>query len=304
MAYARKRTTRPKRYARKRKTVRRPKRTYKKKASGKRRILNVTSRKKSDTMIMAAKNDPITGVNLAVGIGPTVFNPIDGAIFVFGFQATARTNQNIPGVTGSVYDTATRTSTTPYMRGLKEHITIETENSGSLLWRRICFTFVGQEVVRDQVTGALGFMYENSNPTGWMRTTTRLYPVAAGNGDWVWDNIRQLLFKGTQNIDWVNVIDAATDKSRVTVKYDRTRRIYSNNDAASSRKLKLWHAMNKTLTYNDEEEAGGKISSPFSANVTRRTMGDYYVIDIFALTSAFDGGVSFSCESELFWHER
>lgn len=308
MAYARRTTRRTRRTYRKRtryaKKRTSPKRRYTRKATTKKRILNVTSEKKRDSMIMAVRPDPITGVDPGTGLGPTLFNSVDGAIFAFGFQATCRTNENIPGVPGSKYDSGCRTSTTPFMRGIQENITLETEDAGAYLWRRICFTFVGQEIVRDRVTGDTGAMFELANPPGYMRTTTRLFPISPTSGTWVWDNIKELLFQGTEGVDWMDIIDAKTDPKRLKIRYDKTRRLYSNNEQSSLRKFKLWHPMNATLTYNDEEQAGGKISSPYSANVTSGTMGDYYIIDLFRLSSSFTGSVSFAPESTLYWHER
>ncbi|QCX35076.1 capsid protein [Blackfly genomovirus 1] len=312
-AYRKRRTTR--RYGRRARPTGRSVRRVRKRTSYARRrttrkrssrsILNLTSRKKVDHMLHAVKDSPITAVNPSIGLTPVQFNSSNGSFHVFGWIPTARSNENVPGVPGSIYDSATRTSSTPYMRGLAESITIETAENHPVLWRRVCFTFVGQEILRDRVSTSTGALYQEANPTGWLRSTTALFPTPAGAGSFVWDNMRDIMFRGKQNVDWVDIMSARLDTKRISPRYDKTVRLASGNDVGQLRKFRRWHGMNKTLMYNDDEDAGGKDSSVLSAN-TSRGLGDYYVIDIFELSTNAPASdeVSFNSEATLYWHER
>lgn len=270
------------------------------------RVLNIASVKKADHMLAVRKQDVLTPVDPLTGVGPTIVNPNAGLRQVYGWIATARTNENLPGVPAGPIDDSSRTKDTCFMRGLKEKIGIETQSALPFIWRRICFTFVGQEILRDQTSANIGTMYQEMAPTGWTRTMTHLFGGGvSGAASYSWSQLEVILFRGVRNTDWGDYITAPIDKSRVRVKYDRTRRMVSTNNQGQFKKLSIWHPMNRNLVYNDDESAGGRITSALSANHTG-SLGDYYVIDVFGFSTnaTTDDAISFDPEATLYWHER
>jgi len=255
-------------------------------------------------MINANKADPVTAVNPISGLGPTIVSPTNGIIQAYGWIATARDNTNTPGVPAGGVDDSSRTADQCFMRGVRENIGIETQSNMPFQWRRICFCFKGQEILRDRVTTALGALYQEAAPPGWMRATTHLLGTNV-TSTFVYDNLETILFRGVKNLDWFDVFDAQVDHFRVDLKYDRTRSFHSGNDVGLLKKIKIWHPMNKNLEYNSDESAGGRIESVLSAN-TKRSMGDYYIIDYFKFTTTatINDAISWTPEACLYWHER
>lgn len=286
-------------YVRKRRTVYRRRRPNFRKA-----VLNIASTKKADHMVSAFKPDPLESVDPITGLGPIVISPTNGLTQAYGWIATARDNTNTPGVPAGGVDDSSRTADLCYMRGLKEVIGIETQSNQPFMWRRICFTFVGEEILRDRVTGTLGTMYQEASPPGWMRASTWILGAGVTNV-YLYDQLESILFRGVKNLDWFDVIDAQVDNHRVNLKYDKTRTFKSGNDVGLLKKLKVWHPMNKNLEYNADESAGGRIESVLSAN-TKKSMGDYYIIDFFRFTTTatINDAISFTPDSCLYWHER
>lgn len=286
----------------KRRTTRRSPRTYRSRPRlpkmTKKRILNVTSRKKQDNMLSYI--NPVVGDGAAGGVTITA----NERYWVFAFIATARNaDYQLGGPRGIVTDDATRTATRCFMRGIRENIRLETTTNHAYLWRRICFTFTGPELIRDATTGVeYPFWAETSD--GFRRSLTQLLPgippATVLNGQ-----LLDILFKGVVNVDWDQLITAKTDNRRLKIMYDRTRRITSANDVGKMLDVKLWHPMNKNLVYNDDEQGGGKLV-PYLSAVNRSSMGDYYIIDIFdtGITGVGADALTFTPQSALYWHEK
>lgn len=223
---------------------------------------------------------------------------------VFGFTATARTidTSNTAGE-ANVNDDATRTATRCFMRGIKERLKYETTSGRSYLHRRICLTFMGQEFIKRESDGLTGSLWQESS-AGYVRALTNVLGI--GSDTETWNQMAQVIFKGQVNEDWSDLITAKVDNQRVKLMYDRTYTIRSGNDTGIQKERKLWHAMNKTLIYNDDEAGGSKLPSELSAN-NRQSMGDYYIFDIFDVGEApVDEGdqLGFAVQATLYWHER
>ena len=137
--------TRGRRPLRKRPSPRR--RSYGKKRYGgkgmtNKRILNLTSIKKRDTMLPAYQNastvNPQPGAYTVQGSG----GGNGGGVTMLIWCATARDNTVGSGAgVGNRFTPATRTAITAYMVGLAENIEISTNSGSPWQWRRICFTF-------------------------------------------------------------------------------------------------------------------------------------------------------------------
>ena len=225
------------------------------------------------------------------------------------WQATARGFEVDSGNgTGAVLDKATRTATNCYMRGLKERITISGTTSKPLIWRRVVFSFTGQEMVRVRAGASIGQLasfYELTSQ-GWSRPWTQINPPDGGAGNEILSNVTEIVFKGVQNSDWRDMLEARIDSNRVKLHYDKTVNITSHSDAPVHFKVSRWHPLNKTLIYNDDEYGGRMFDSVYSINNRQSTLGDVYVMDIF---DAGPNGEELDIwqvlsQATLYWHER
>lgn len=233
---------------------------------------------------------------LPVGASASGGSPASGPITMLGNQnyqlvwcATRRLMEN------SLNFTPHRNSIACFMRGLKERISITTNNSTSWKWRRICFT----------VKGFRGMLGVPSNvdslftSQGWVRLLAQHHNDDMGN------TINSILFEGTGQVDWIDTMTAKTSSTRVKVMSDQTVTINSGVEGVM-RDYKRWYPMNKTLVYDDDESGpNSQVSSGYSSQ-GRQGMGDYYVVDYFkANTTASDQDLlTFSPEATLYWHEK
>lgn len=263
------------------------------------RILNLTSRKKRDTMLVMSRGGSTgTATKAAFQMTP---NPY-GLTNAFLWCATARDmSLTNPGGFATIRDEASRTSSTCYMRGLSETIEIQTNSATPWQWRRICFT------IRDPTIFTVGTPYqpylETSN--GYSRL---LYNLAYENAtdQSVLEGIREVVFKGQLGVDWDEYITAPVDTRRVTLKSDRTTIIRSSNDVGILRRDKRWYPMNKNLVYDDDESGGGTLPQNVYSTSGKAGMGDYYILDFFraGLNSQTTDRLSLNISSSLYWHEK
>lgn len=216
----------------------------------------------------------------------------------FLWCATARDSTINTTSRGTVFDTATRTSTTPYMIGLKEAIEIQVSTGMPWQWRRICFTFKGPLGL--SLDDTLSVATETS--AGWVRVMNQV-PGDQGTGQQY--ILFEKLFKGQNTVDWNDVMTAKVDNTRVTLRYDRTVSLASGNEDGFIRKYNRWHPMRKTLVYDDDELGGGKNPRTFSTE-GKPGMGDYYVVDLFRARTGSNASdlLSVRPESTLYWHEK
>lgn len=207
---------------------------------------------------------------------------------------------------GTKYDTGVRTSTTCYMRGLKETIRLSTNDGTQWLWRRVCFTWRGSELYSQSQAGQT-FAVQVGNAPGQrfarlvndFNNATGTPQIAARNA------VIGLLFRGQAGLDWVNYFSAPIDTSLVTLKYDKTTSIQSGNSNGKQRVYSRWHPMNKNLVYADDES--GDTTVPVGGSTRAKSgMGDYYVIDMFssAAPQSDASALAFAPEATLYWHEK
>lgn len=249
--------------------------------------------------------DGIFGDNPLIN-GPT----IDGSsrIWAYGFIATARDITTDGGTEGNAALDATRTATRCFMRGLRERIFLQQAGSRPIRWRRICFTFSGLEIInplpQNGGSGNPGSLWYEST-AGYHRAMVQLFP-STGDTNVVWQQLLTILFRGENGKDWSDIMMAQVDNRRVVPKYDKVRTIRSGNDEGNMKEMKLWHPMNKTLIYNDEESGGDKLRGVTLSANNRQSMGDYYIIDLFDFGAGSDdtSGLQINCQSGLYWHER
>uniref|UniRef100_A0AAU6S589 Capsid protein n=1 Tax=Pipistrellus pipistrellus feces associated gemykolovirus TaxID=3140009 RepID=A0AAU6S589_9VIRU len=284
-------------------TRRAPYRRRSSRRMSKRALLNVTSRKKRDEMSCYTNSTAANQTGSATyAQQPAV---VSGGLAVstcaaFLWIATGRDNTlNSGGGTGNIFNQATRTSTTPYMVGLKEKIEIQCNNGMPWQWRRICFTWKGS-IFPD--TASFSRSLETSN--GWVRLMNQLAgtpTTAATNMNTTFNN----MFKGSVNVDWTDPMTATVDNTRVSCRYDRTITLASGNEDGFIRNYSMWHPMKKTLVYDDDESGGGTTASSYST-YGRKGMGDFYVVDLFRARSgsATTDQLTVNPTATLYWHEK
>lgn len=223
---------------------------------------------------------------------------VNGAA-AFLWCATARDNTTTnTNVRGTTFDSSTRTSSTPYMVGLKEAIEIQVNTGMPWQWRRICFTMKGST----GLTINTGFAIATETSNGYLRVANQVSGDPGGGQQYI---LFERLFKGQHTVDWNDVMTAKVDTHRVTLKYDKTVNLASGNDDGFIRKYNRWHGMRKTLVYNDDELGGASNAQSFST-AGKAGMGDYYVLDLFrSRTGATSSDLlSFRPEATLYWHEK
>ena len=260
-------------------------------------LLNKTSQKKRDNMLSYTNTtaaDPFsttysaTGAVMRFPVGQT--NP--GSEFFYIWNATARPAETSEGQRGSKLDTSLRTSESIYAKGLRERITLETNNAAPWEWRRICFTSKDSFGQVDPDTAT--FFRQTSN--GMVRMLSAL-----SAGIYLQDE----LFEGARNSDWLSVFTAPLSRKNFSIKYDKSRIIRSTNNSGTIREFKLWHPMESNLAYREEQE--GETMTESAVSVTGRVgMGNYYVIDMFRKHGVNDdqSTLTFTPEATFFWHEK
>lgn len=260
------------------------------------RILNLTSRKKKDTMLCVSNTTPTTpSGSTNYQAAPAVLNA--GGTYMFPWICTWRDN----GGQGTIYDDAVRSATTCYMRGLKEKLNLVSNDGTQWLWRRICFTYKGGDFYGKT---ASGYTLAVQTANGFQRLVNDINNAGSA-GQPLRTELLNVMFRGGNTIDWNNVFTAPLNTTRISVKYDKTTSLSSGNAAGKNMIFNRWHPMNKNLVYDDDED--GVETSPGAASTGGKPgMGDYYVIDFFQSGPAASSGsqLAFSPEATLYWHEK
>ncbi|QNJ57207.1 capsid protein [Porcine associated gemykibivirus 1] len=272
-----------------------PKRKYpsRRRTMSRKKVLNMTSRKKRDQMMTSSNCNAIGAESPLIGnyalAAPVLVG--DSPVYTFPWIATARPRYN--GVTAD----NVRTAATCYMRGLKERIRIQTNSSLTWQWRRICFTFKGDTLI---TASPVRSFYDTQNYAN--VGPVRNFNLISSGGRTRVDNH---IFHGTFNRDYRTYMDAKLDTGRINVKYDKTRTIASGNERGVWRTYSLWHPMNANLVYDDDESGDGEVSSQLSTE-SKAGMGDYYIIDFIepGLVGASTDRLIIDAVSTLYWHEK
>jgi hypothetical protein len=269
-------------------------------------ILNVTSRKKRNTMLTLANTSTTNGASVTIGPGPLLVNGRDSALVLF--MPTAMDLTDGTGVPGTISEEATRTSTNCFMRGFKEKIRIQTSTGLPWFWRRIVFASKRPSLLNAFQNADTPVQTNSGNPT-YVDTSNgmqRLYfnqsvniadnTIAAWNG---------LIFRGQRDRDWTDILTARTDGARIDVRSDVTATIKSGNQAGTVREFNRYYPLNKSIVY-DDDESGDREVSVYTSVQDKRGLGDVYIYDIFVPGT---GGtvldlLQLQSTSTLYWHEK
>lgn len=232
---------------------------------------------------------------------------------VFIYSPTMRYRRIDPDV---IPNNTTREAEDTFAVGFVERLRFFTSDSFAWYWRRCCISFTDISVwvtpefgVADSTFTSLPANNGESELNGYRRVWSQIEPtIPAGPQTPYMDAVRNQLyrkiFQGTFGQDWTNSFTAPLDSSAVKVWYDRTKRITSGNDAAVNLFTKRWHPIRKTLIYANRESGKDEGTLNYSETTTR-SMGDYYILDMFMCTQD-DTNVQLGVGSDAryYWHER
>lgn len=257
--------------------------------------------------MLSASNTNGTGGSAPVAIRPFFVNGSTGYAYSL-WCATAR-NMATGGAGANLsMDKADRTSTTCFMRGLREVLRVQTSSPLPWVWRRICFT-TKDDIFNGTVGGdqAPNVPYSPAfdnviNNTGMMR---QFFNLQINNSVNTIDVFNGIIFQGVNGKDWNNILNAKTDSTRIKTWSDTSISLYTGNQSGYFKVHKRWYPMNKNLVYDDDENGTAEASS-YHTTQAKPGMGDYYILDILVpgLGGTTADLVSIDCQSTLYWHEK
>lgn len=280
----------------------------------KRAVLNATSRKKQDNMMIS------TNTTVGVPFGSSSYtaapailsantynasstSALDRTAYTFVYCPTARDLSNSSGA-NSIVNEAQRTATDCYIVGYKENIEIQISDGCPWQWRRIVFRTKGN--VSALLVGANERIYADaaaSSPTsndGMLRVVNALSGNRNSGSQY---NLFEIIYEGQNASDWVDPMTAITDKKRITVISDTVKTLRAGNEAGTIQKYRRYYSINKTLVYNDDEL--GEATQTQYLTSPSAGMGDLYVIDLFrARQGNTTSLLYFTPQGKLYWHEK
>lgn len=262
-------------------------------------LLNVTSRKKRNTMITASNTDPSGNVT-GVAIKPLNINGTQT-----GYVVWCPTAMNLArdGGLNTINDESARTATSCYMRGLKETLRIQTSSGCPWFHRRIIFRTTDKQIA---ITATFNDGSGDTPSTNGMVRLMRNFAISGNPAlqQYVTD-LNDEVFRGKEGIDWADTLTAATSPNQIDVVSDVHRIYQSGNQYGTVRINKKWIPMNKTLVYDDDERGETKDSNYVSAE-GRQGMGNMIILDIIKPGAGAVVGdqIRLDATASLYWHER
>lgn len=253
-------------------------------------------------MLSWSNTNSNTGVPISTSALPVTVNGNLGYRGLWIPTAMDLTDQS--GGLGRIGEQAVRTASTCFMRGLSEHIRMQTSSDVPWFWRRICFTFKGPELNTFSPLDT-----PTSQQTRYLDTSNGIQRLGFNelnnNTPNTINNHDAVIFRGAKGVDWNDIIIAPVDTSRVTLKYDKTVTLQSGNARGIVREFKQWHPMNHNITYADDESGDGETTA-FTSVASKVGMGDFYVMDL--IQTGANGTTTDLLQmvpnSTLYWHEK
>jgi len=250
----------------------------------KRRIINITSRKKQDNMIPTRA--AYDGTNAANG-GATFSGASRQTII---FTPSTRDKQSADPTASS-----TRETDRIFVRGFKENITLTSNSPASWRWRRVVFAAKG--LINQFAPGVTSA----SGAQGYVRLIPDFGTVAATTPR---NLLESYLFRGAAGTDWQTVFTAKIDTQRVTLLSDKSRTLNSGNSNGRFFKHRQWYPINKTLLYNNDENGEIENGTDYSV-LSKPGIGDIFIVDFFECASGNAADqLYFEPECTFYWHEK
>ena len=257
---------------------------------GRKRILNLTSVKKRDTMAPAENNLAPLGVWVPTqtNIVPDVAKPGNVVRFHF-WPATARTS-----VTNIATDSPSkRQQSTCFLVGIKEETHFEIQTGTPWEHRQIVFSAKGLGEL-DWVNNYVAF----NEVFGYLRGQNEMSLVNQAV-------LADIVFAGVDGVDFVGYMNAPVDRNRFTIHRDRTRQLRGGNDSGQLRKYQDWLPIRKNINYDDTEQGSEIVPSRWS-RLGKAGVGDIFFLDMFRSLNTADPVdlLSWRSNATLYWHER
>lgn len=270
-----------------------------------RRIKNIASDKRKDNMmpVPISAGDTGSGSPPAAGTPGTAYTMGGDGIYAFLWAASAR-RQGTAGDTWTFKaSNSQRQATRVFLKGLREQMSFETDTSAEWIHRRVVF-LEGTRFIPKNFPSSVADHHDGTN--GYLRAMWPvLNPQGTEPGTSTWNALRGLIYDGSFGNDWTNPFTAKMDSQRITVLYDKIRKIRGGNNGRGTWQMpKYWHPVNKVLVYNDDEEgAAPMFTDPWSSG-SKDSCGDLCVIDLFACAGgAASDHANLGFQSTLYWHE-
>ena len=218
----------------------------------KRRILDIASTKKRDTM--------------------TVYNPESPSAAYVEFPATGGATDFYATLFCPTYRVANsfseangRNASLVYYKGFKENLLVSSNSGTQWKWRRIVFETKGTRPSSVDVSAFTSSGYMRL----WVPYTSTPYAT-----------LESILFRGVKGKDWTSTFTASVDTDLCKVHHDSTRILRGGNDSAHEHKLNFWHGFNRNFQYEEEENGDTHSYGGWAAN-GNKNMGDVFVLDLF-----------------------
>lgn len=255
-----------------------------------RRVLNIASKKKVDTMMPLVIAEDGTGTD-----GPILVTPSEVGL---GFNSIY-----IPSARNFFSERISphaRNAETIFVRGYKEKVNVIVSGGGTWSWRRTMFCMKGSDIRDFWLESEAEPQYDSLGPSAGSSPTRSIGPML----DVIADQVRGLLYRGIQGLDWYDPFTASIDNQRVTLLSDKTITINPGNDSGRTRMYRFWQPINKNLMYYSFENDQLLTSTPYSVT-SRPGIGDIYIFDqVRRETGLATDSLRFSPEGSFYWHER
>ena len=235
----------------------------------KKRILNLTSTKKRDSLAFYDPTNVTATERTISSSGSTNVN-------IYLYSPTARQYENSD-------DPTDRSRSTIYWKGYREIGNFTTNSAVPWEWRRIVF-----EAKSLRVEAAHGL-----TSSGYRRFTAPFGDVA----------ILNILFEGSGAGDSTRLIHGKIDTQRVKLHYDRKVVLRSGNDGIHYRQYKHYFPFNSNMYYADDENLDSMVSNNWCSD-TRKGMGNIFILDMFRCCAPGTNELAWSPSATAYWHEK
>lgn len=214
--------------------------------------------------------------------------------------------------------TAARGSNEVYWKGFSDNLLIQSTTSDPWKWRRIVFELQGGPTA----TGLTELYYMGrigldvapvQPPESGGPGIKQIEPLQglwryARNFNFLPNNLMVAflsgLFGGNAGFDrnYGQFLTARLDNKTIKIHYDKTRSINSGNDSGVLKNYKLYHPINKSMTYSHTEVGSMDTTSSYAAPAS--PLGDVYVVDLFTQLNDAPGSLRVTGQGKSYWHER
>lgn len=274
----------------------------------KKRILDLVSTKKRDTMVGYTQSQSTAGRYFVELISADNF-----LLWCPTSRLSAGQGTGLPTV---------RNTPNVFWKGFSDNFSLETDTSDPWLWRRIVFTMAQRfsedniptmyyVTATDNIVDIVGPGTQNppeQSPNalrGFPTYFRTMEPLPVTN----YDLLVERIFQGIRYVDWSDYTTAKVDTSQINVISDRVRKLTSGNDAPILRSAKHYVPLNKTMRYPETEfgtaqSATGAQNDAFACSGTTSQLKDVYVMDYFRQPSGAPANLKVTSQSTVYWHEK